>query len=227
MTRRWFWVCVGAAAAGGLLAGGLFGWFVRGGWTSQWVAASGAWVGAIGTILAVATALGIAIRDGRIDREDRYDRDARQARNVLTTPGVEKVFGRPENAFAFTVTNYSELPIRNILLEEIRVAWHRETKEAGRPVYRSVPWTMTDNGDPRNIKAWPLLVAGESHTFVVDLDTGKPFRESYRSIGTYQVSLSLTDINGHRWRNVNGQVTLQQRAEPLGKGAEDPGSSAG
>lgn len=151
--------------------------------------------------------MGIAIRDGRIARDEREDRDAQQARNVLVQPILQ-------GGFAFKITNYSNAPVRNVLLEDVRIAWKNETKSAGKPIYRDVPWKMapTIRG---NLRATPFIESGESHTFYVQLDTGSPFLESAAQIGTYEVSTSLTDSGNRRWRNVNGRVALIRKAERL------------
>lgn len=157
-----------------------------------------AWAGAFGTFAAVSTALGIAIRDGRLARADRDEQDAKQARNVLAQPTTK-------DGFAFEVTNYSDSPVRNIYLENVRVAWKAETRTAGLPVYREIKWRM----DPRAslpIPARPLLRSGETCVFAV----GMPLRQADEAIAAYEVTLSLTDIETRRWRNVNGSVTRIQ-----------------
>ncbi|WP_156045592.1 MULTISPECIES: hypothetical protein [Actinomycetes] len=214
MTKRSYWLSVIAIAAVSVAIGGLFGWFVRGGWTPEWVSAAGVWVGAAGTICAVVAALGIAIRDGRqarasreLDLADRRQRESAQAASVL-------VQIRGQGGLAFELTNYSDMPIRNLYLEAVSVAWKQETKDNGAPVYRPVEWSMKTT-IPSNIRATPMLSAGESHTFYVELDTGMSFLQAHRAIAAYEVEVHLTDIAGRRWRNVNGKVALIREASAL------------
>ncbi|MBM7278287.1 hypothetical protein JTZ10_10985 [Gordonia rubripertincta] len=53
MTKRFSWLSLTLCVVVALFVGGLFGWFVRGGWTAAWVAATGTWAGALGTVAAI------------------------------------------------------------------------------------------------------------------------------------------------------------------------------
>lgn len=117
MTKRTFWLSVAAAAAIALVVGGLFGWFVRGGWTADWVGAAGTWIGSLATVATIGWAVLAFRHDRRSEREQAAARqeqqDLREARAADQVIFECRGSGRSGQAMTVrvTITNGTSTPI--------------------------------------------------------------------------------------------------------------------
>lgn len=113
------WKHWSAIVAGSVLVGGLLAWWML--VDHQTFAAAGQWVGALGSVAAIAVALGIAHRDWRRADAERRDSEKAQARQIWPTvvlyPKVANSSNDPVGAVV--VANDSHAPIFHVGVDRV------------------------------------------------------------------------------------------------------------
>jgi hypothetical protein len=169
------------------------------------------WTVALLTLAAVCAALVIASRDRRTRMQERAEQDKAQARFVLLR------VKRAGRQWTVRVTNHGAQPVLDICmgdghLRDLRLARSDDEQP------KTYPHVNIETGGDYTDLIKPILLPGESTTFVVDFvdaDTDEPFFKATPNgpwqpdAETYaaEVTVSFVDANGGLWNRFStGEV---------------------
>lgn len=189
--RKSPWTAIAATAIFAGIAGGLFGWFVRGNFTAPWVAAAGSWVGALGTIGAILW----AAHTFRLEQKT----EARKQTNERTEAARRQLQDASQVVFScYGGGGYGGNMMQNVHLEVVNgakdsiVLTHTWVDGA---VFKAEPFDVNR-----------MVTPGETWKVLVDLK--EPIEVDSRELGrrplrTRQSSITYR-LDGNTWKTTPG-----------------------